>query len=101
MGFLGNIFKRSQTAQPVSAEFQGKRSEIEQTLGYKFKEPHLLERALTHSSFASQNNIEYSYERLEFLGDAVLQLVVTAYLFKKHAHLNEGTLTKYRTILEL
>jgi len=76
-----------------------KRSAIEKTLGYSFKKPHLLERALTHSSFASQNNIPYSYERLEFLGDAVLQLVVSDYLFKTHLHLNEGTLTKYRTIL--
>ena len=99
MGFLGNIFGPRRKTEPVSAEFQKRRSAIERTLGYKFKQPHLLERALTHSSFAGQNNIEFSYERLEFLGDAVLQLVVTAYLFKRHAHLNEGTLTKYRTIL--
>lgn len=99
MGFLTKIFGPPRPTLTVSPEFQQKRSAIEQTLGYSFKEPHLLEKAITHSSFASQNNIEYSYERLEFLGDAVLQLVVTDYLFKQHSHLNEGTLTKYRTIL--
>jgi len=99
MGFLRKIFRPSNLSQPISEEFRKKRPHIERVLGYKFNEPHLLERALTHSSFASENNKEYSYERLEFLGDAVLQLVVSAYLFKKHAHLNEGTLTKYRTIL--
>jgi ribonuclease-3 len=99
MGFLRKIFRPSNFSQPISEEFRTKRPEVEKILGYKFNEPHLLERALTHSSFASENNKEYSYERLEFLGDAVLQLVVSAYLFKQHKHLNEGTLTKYRTIL--
>jgi ribonuclease-3 len=99
MGFLRKLLKPSSLSQPVSEEFRKKRADIEKVLGYKFNEPHLLERALTHSSFASENNKEYSYERLEFLGDAVLQLVVSSYLFKKHPHLNEGTLTKYRTIL--
>ncbi len=99
MGFLGKIFGKSDQKPIVSDQFKKNRSKIEKALGYSFKEPHLLERALTHSSFASQNNIRYSYERLEFLGDAVLQLVVSDYLFKTHLHLNEGTLTKYRTIL--
>lgn len=99
MGFLGNIFRKKSAGPAVSESFAQNLREIEKTLGYTFAEPHLLERALTHSSFASQNNIDYSYERLEFLGDAVLQLVVSDYLFKTHRHLNEGTLTKYRTIL--
>ncbi len=99
MGFLGKIFKKKQLKPDISDAFRKNLRSIEKTLNYTFKEPHLLERALTHSSFASQNNIRYSYERLEFLGDAVLQLVVSDYLFKTHLHLNEGTLTKYRTIL--
>lgn len=100
MGLLRKFIKgRQLPSLPVSPEFQRQRPAIEKAIGYKFDTPHMLERALTHSSFASQNNKEYSYERLEFLGDAVLQLVVSAYLFKQHAHLNEGTLTKYRTIL--
>lgn len=99
MGFLGKIFAKREQKPAVSDDFSKKLGSIEKVLGYAFQEPHLLERALTHSSFASQNNIRYSYERLEFLGDAVLQLVVSDYLFKTHLHLNEGTLTKYRTIL--
>ncbi len=99
MIFLGKIFRKTKPTLPVSEAFAHNLRSIEKTLGYTFNEPHLLERALTHSSFASQNNIKYSYERLEFLGDAVLQLVVSDYLFKTHLHLNEGTLTKYRTIL--
>jgi len=102
MSLLGKIFRKTvQTPEvsQVSDDFAKKLSTIEKAIGHAFKEPHLLERALTHSSFASQNNISYSYERLEFLGDAVLQLVVSDFLFKTHLHLNEGTLTKYRTIL--
>lgn len=99
MRFFGNIFGKTDTKPKVSENFAKNLSKIEKHLGHKFSQPHLLERALTHSSFASENNIHYSYERLEFLGDAVLQLVVSDYLFKTHLHLNEGTLTKYRTIL--
>jgi len=99
MSFLGKIFKKSKQTPELSEAFTKNRSAIEKTLGYAFRKPYLLDRALTHSSFASQNKISYSYERLEFLGDAVLQLVVSDYLFKTHLHLNEGTLTKYRTIL--
>lgn len=99
MRILGKLFRKKDSTPGVSDHFAKNLSAIENTLGYSFSKPHLLERALTHSSFASQNNIRYSYERLEFLGDAVLQLVVSDYLFKTHLHLNEGTLTKYRTIL--
>lgn len=99
MSLLGKFFGKKIETIPVSSSLSKDLSSIQKTLGYTFIQPHLLERALTHSSFASQNNIQYSYERLEFLGDAVLQLVVSDYLFKTHSHLNEGTLTKYRTIL--
>lgn len=99
MKILGKLFRKKDAVPVISDHFAKDRATIEKTLGYKFQKPHLLERALTHSSFASQNNISFSYERLEFLGDAVLQLVVSDYLFKTHLHLNEGTLTKYRTIL--
>ena len=99
MNFLGKFFRKTPQKVKVSKALSKNLPSIQKTLGYTFKEPHLLERALTHSSFASQNNIQYSYERLEFLGDAVLQLVGSDYLFKTHLHLNEGTLTKYRTIL--
>lgn len=99
MNLLGKIFRKTAEGPQVSESFLKNLRSIEKTIDYTFKQPYLLEKALTHSSFASQNNIPYSYERLEFLGDAVLQLVVSHDLFKTHLHLNEGTLTKYRTIL--
>jgi ribonuclease-3 len=99
MSFLEKIFSRFSKPQPVSESFSRDLEQIEKTIDYRFNKPHLLERALTHSSYSSLNKIDYSYERLEFLGDAVLQLVVSDFLFKAHRHLNEGTLTKYRTIL--
>jgi len=99
MSLFSNIFRKKHQGPQISESIARELSAIEATLGYSFKNPHLLERALTHSSYASQNNIDYSYERLEFLGDAVLQLIVSDFLFKTHRHLNEGTLTKYRTIL--
>lgn len=51
--------------------------------------------ALTHSSYANENKLNYNYERLEFLGDAVLDLVVSEYVYMKR-HLQEGDMTKHR-----
>ncbi|MCK4641689.1 MAG: ribonuclease III [Candidatus Marinimicrobia bacterium] len=70
---------------------------IEKKIGYLFKHPDLLSTALTHRSAAlSQSE---SYERLEFLGDAVLDMVVSDYLYKKYPHKPEGELTMLRSIL--
>ena len=55
----------------------------------------LYERALTHTSYANENDIE-SYERLEYLGDAVLELVISEYLYKNTEY-EEGKMTKYRS----
>ncbi len=63
-------------------------------LKIKTKNQALYEEALTHTSYANEHNVP-SYERLEFLGDAVLQLVITEYLFKKEKT-DEGILTKLR-----
>jgi len=68
---------------------------IEAILDYTFKDRHLLERALTHSSTGE----EYSYQRLEFLGDRVLGLVIAEVLFKKFRQENEGGLAKRHTAL--
>jgi len=57
MKFLGKIFRKTKPGSKVSESFAKNLQAIENTLGYSFKEAHLLERALTHSSFASQNNI--------------------------------------------
>ena len=55
-------------------------------IGYKFKNYDLLSTALTHLSYANENNIE-SYERMEYLGDSVLQLIVSEYLYNNFPHL--------------
>jgi len=64
--------------------------------GYTFKDTHLLELALTHSSFSNENNREDSNQRLEFLGDAVLELVVSETLYSRYPDMAEGDLTKLR-----
>ncbi len=73
-------------------------SKIELQLGLNWKNPEHLIQALTHSSYAHENknlNLEHN-QRLEFLGDAVLELVVSNYLFNKYPDYPEGTLTKIR-----
>ncbi|KJZ83018.1 hypothetical protein ClosIBUN13A_CONTIG83g01132 [Clostridium sp. IBUN13A] len=73
--------------------------EIEENLGVCFNNPTLLKTALTHSSFANQfKDAEYN-ERLEFLGDAVLQLCITEYLFNNFKSKSEGELTKTRSLI--
>ena len=71
---------------------------IEQALGYQFKNYDWLERALTHRSLHSQG-AHSDYERLEFLGDAVLDLSVAQLLLEKHTEAREGGLSKMRAAL--
>ena len=75
--------------------------EFQQKLGYTFKNPQLLQNALTHSSYANEHRGGgmRSNERLEFLGDAVLGVVTADYLFRKHPDLPEGDLTRLRAAL--
>ncbi|MCR4797960.1 MAG: ribonuclease III [Lachnospiraceae bacterium] len=70
-------------------------------IGYAFKDEHLLIHALTHSSYANEKNMERfsDNERLEFLGDAVLELVSSQFLFHHYTDLPEGDLTKLRASL--
>ena len=74
---------------------------LEDNLGYHFKNRGLLEHALTHSSYANEHRSEgvTSNERLEFLGDSVLGMVVAEYLFHKHPNMPEGELTRTRAAL--
>lgn len=67
-------------------------------LGYEFKDAGLLHEALTHSSYAHENNCPYN-ERLEFLGDAVLELITSERLFAALPNLSEGELTRLRASL--
>lgn len=70
-------------------------TELETYFDLNFKDKTLLETALTHSSYANENQTQ-SNERLEFIGDAVLDLLMGEYLFQKHPQFNEGDLTKLR-----
>ena len=69
--------------------------ELEENLGYIFKNKELLKKALTHTSYAYENNVE-SNEKLEFLGDSILEFISSIYLFKNYSHLKEGEMTKVR-----
>jgi len=78
-----------------------KLKEFEEIIGYSFNDKTLLKTALTHSSYANENRskqIVYN-ERLEFLGDSVLSLVVSNYLFENYTKMPEGTLTKARATI--
>lgn len=73
---------------------------FEKKLGYTFKNKNLLINALTHSSYANEaRNGITSNERLEFLGDSVLSIIVSDYLFKQFSNIPEGELTKLRASL--
>ena len=69
---------------------------LEDKLGYRFKNPDLLVQALTHPSTDSKPETRRTYERLEFLGDAILQLAVTQYLYRHMPQSPEGELTQLR-----
>ncbi len=73
-------------------------SKLEARIGYAFHDPSLLQTALTHTSYASENNQgrAASNERLEFLGDAVIYILVTRYLYGAYPDLQEGKLTTMR-----
>jgi len=75
--------------------------ELEQHLGVSFKNKDLLAQSLMHRSFVVENNLGdlASNERLEFLGDAVLELVVTKYLYTAFPSQPEGVLTQWRSII--
>jgi ribonuclease-3 len=73
---------------------------LQENMGYFFKNPELLKTSLSHSSYANEiKKGAKSNERLEFLGDAVLSIIVSDYLFKNYTHLPEGELTKLRASL--
>ncbi|MBR3825170.1 MAG: ribonuclease III [Lachnospiraceae bacterium] len=71
---------------------------LEERIGYRFQDISLLKQAITHSSFTNEQKINKmkDYERLEFLGDAVLELVSSEFLFRQYEGKREGELTKMR-----
>lgn len=72
--------------------------ELQEKIGYFYQDEDLLKQALTHSSFANEQKINKlrDYERLEFLGDAVLELVTSEFLYMQDENLLEGELTRMR-----
>lgn len=79
--------------------------ELQKRLDYSFKDPALLERALTHSSFAYEtksgleDEIAKDYESMEFLGDSILGFLISEHLFLNHPSRSEGELSKIRSFL--
>lgn len=75
--------------------------ELEEKIGYHFQNESLLEEAVTHSSYSNERKINKTgnYERLEFLGDAVLELTASEFLFAKEPRMPEGKMTKTRASL--
>ncbi len=92
---------RKMQSEEVIMNFEDAARELEKKLDYSFKNPEYLLKALTHSSYANEQKLEKTddYERLEFLGDAVLELSVSDYLFKNMPDLREGEMTKLRAAL--
>ncbi len=86
-----NPFSNTETTQPSTLE------QCERTIGYVFDDKSLLEEALTHSSGALTRQL--CNERLEFLGDSVLGLVICDLLFREYPDFNEGDMTKIKSIV--
>ena len=72
--------------------------ELEEKISYHFQDKHLLAQALNHSSYANEHRLDHNHcnERLEFLGDAVLEIVTSDFLYHKYTEKPEGDLTKIR-----
>jgi len=73
-------------------------NQFQKQIGYFFKSPELLTRAFTHTSYANEHNTN-SYERLEFLGDAIVDFLVGEYLFNNFPEMDEGMMSRIRASL--
>lgn len=89
MGFWSRLWRRRRDAPGAP----------DSIFGYRFRNPALLGEALTHRSHANAVNSTVTYERLEFLGDSVLGLIVARALFLRHTNYSEGELTKAKAAL--
>ncbi len=86
---------RSSRTRPGTGDNQSPEA-VEELLAYRFRNVHLLLEALTHASFSNENGLDYCNERLEFLGDAVLELCVSEILYRKFPDATEGELSARR-----
>lgn len=75
-------------------------AKLEETLGYKFVDRAYIEEALTHSTYSHEKLLTYSNERLEFLGDSVLHLILTDYIIRTYPNASEGKLSALRSYCE-
>ena len=91
---MGRLFGRGQSQAPAAEPPEGSGTKLERLLGYAFARQELLETALTHPSAAVGSDVHY--ERLEFLGDAVLDLAIADLLMRKFPTAKEGPLSKQR-----
>jgi ribonuclease III len=91
---LGRLFGRGRTTASAAGPTESPRTKLERVLGYSFARADLLETALTHPSAAVGSDVHY--ERLEFLGDAVLDLAIADLLMRKFPSAKEGPLSKQR-----
>ena len=73
--------------------------DFEKNIGYTFKNKNLLKTALTHTSYAYEKKVQ-SNEKLEFLGDSILEFISSKYLYNTYENLSEGQLTKVRAKVE-
>ena len=84
---------------PPGTDHEGARALLEERLGVSFRDADLLDLALTHRSYAYENDVSETNERLEFLGDAILNLCVTDLLYARFPEYLEGDLAKLRASL--
>ena len=83
----------------MECNYSEKLIELQQRIGYEFSSQKLIQVAVTHSSYVKGDNLAFDHnERLEFLGDAVLELCVSEYLFKTYPEVDEGAMTRIRAI---
>ncbi|MCI8760571.1 MAG: ribonuclease III [Clostridia bacterium] len=68
---------------------------VEESIGYRFQDKNLLKKAFTHTSYAYENHLQ-SNEKLEFLGDSILEFISSKYLYENYPMLQEGEMTKVR-----
>ena len=86
---------------PTGPSMDGPRNNSTSLLGFQFRDPSLFQLALVHRSYCNEHGLDasQSYERLEFLGDAVLELIISAHLYRQFPNDDEGQLTKARSSL--
>jgi ribonuclease-3 len=98
--FFASLFARKSAASKKGAGDPGV-DELQRAISYRFKDASLLKHALTHKSFASHDDAAglLSNERLEFLGDSVINCLVTEYLYFTHPDKSEGYLSKVKSLV--